>query len=50
MEYLKMGCTDEDGEMCDLCNDTDWIGPPSSQIPQPIPGKYMTKISLYMHT
>jgi hypothetical protein len=37
LEYLKKDCIVKTGEECAFYQSHDWIGPPATQIPQPVP-------------
>jgi hypothetical protein len=47
MEYLKYGCSSDNGPMCEFCASREWTGPPAQHIPQPKqdeanPGHYLS--------
>ena len=39
MEYVKFSCSNstENASLCEFCSNSNWIGPPSDRIPQPVP-------------
>ena len=39
MEYLKKDCILQNGELCWHCENHNWVGPPASRIPQPVPDR-----------
>jgi len=48
MEYLKKGCINKDGKLCDFCQAHDWVGPSQERIPQPVPDPYNPSAGYYM--